>query len=81
MAKFSYGLRIKKVMEDKGLKQSELAKKMNVTPGFVNQLILGRRMPGRKTLFDIAGALDVNVSELFPDEARGGRPLVIWCIH
>lgn len=73
---FNYGLKIKKLMEAKGFKQIELSKKLGVTPAFVNQLILGRRMPGRSTLLKIADALDIHVNEMLPPEAGGGVPLL-----
>ena len=51
--------------EKRGLTQRELADKAGVSPGAIGQYETGRTKPRIETLFRIATALEVTVSELF----------------
>ena len=66
-------LRIKKLCREKGITQAELAGMIGVSPSALNQSISGN--PTLERLNEIAGALDVNVTELF-EEKRDASLLV-----
>lgn len=56
--------RIKKVLEQKGIKQTWLAKKLGKSYNMVNAYAQNRQQPRLKTLMKIAEILDVDVKEL-----------------
>ena len=56
--------RIKKVLEQKGIKQTWLAEKLGKSYNMVNAYAQNRQQPRLKTLMDIAEILDVDVKEL-----------------
>jgi transcriptional regulator with XRE-family HTH domain len=56
--------RIKKVLEQKGIKQTWLAKKLGKSYNMVNAYAQNRQQPRLETLMDIAEILDVDVKEL-----------------
>lgn len=60
----SIGKRIKKVRMDRGFTVTELAEKVNVTPGLISQIENGRTTPALDTLQDIAEKLYVPSSYL-----------------
>ncbi|MCH7724422.1 MAG: helix-turn-helix transcriptional regulator [Bacteroidetes bacterium] len=55
---------IKKVLEEKGIKQIWLAKKLNKSYNMVNAYVGNRRQPTIKGLYRIADILKVNVKSL-----------------
>jgi len=57
--------RIKKVLRQKGITQKELASRMNISEAMVSYSINGN--PTLNTLYEIAKALDVNVSSLIEE--------------
>ncbi|MBV6655524.1 MAG: helix-turn-helix transcriptional regulator [Mameliella sp.] len=56
--------RVKEVLEQKGLTQIWLAKKLGKSYNMVNSYAKNRRQPSVETLFEIAEILDVKVAEL-----------------
>ena len=68
--------RIKQAMDSKGLNQTELAKKLGVTPQTVQQWIAGKTEPRNKKLQLLANALGVYQSWLLGDD-KPTMPFVI----
>lgn len=61
------GQRIKKLRSQRGLTLEEVAERSNCTPGFLSQLERDKAAPGITTLYSIAEALGVKVTDFFPD--------------
>jgi transcriptional regulator with XRE-family HTH domain len=59
--------RIKKVLEDKGIKQIWLAEKLGKSYNMVNSYAQNRRQPSLEDLYKIAEILDVEVKELLTE--------------
>ncbi len=60
--------RIKKILEEKGVKQTWLANKLNKSYNMVNSYVQNRRQPSIEDLLKISRILDVNVSDLLIKE-------------
>ena len=58
------GQRIKRLREDRGLSQRQLAEMTDLNNATIARIEGGGRMPTRRTLRDLARALGVSVSEL-----------------
>ena len=56
--------RIKEVLEEKGIKQTWLAKKLGKSYNMVNSYVQNRQQPKLEVLNEIAAILDVDVREL-----------------
>lgn len=56
--------RIKEVLEDKGITQTWLAKKLGKSFSVVNAYACNRQQPPLETLFEIAEILQVQVKDL-----------------
>lgn len=56
--------RIKKVMEEQGVKQTWLAERLGKSFCVVNSYVCNRRQPSIEVLFEIAKCLRVNPKEL-----------------
>lgn len=56
--------RIKEVLEQKGIKQTWLAKKLGKSYNMVNAYAQNRKQPRLETLMEIANILDIDVKEL-----------------
>jgi putative transcriptional regulator len=56
--------RIKKVLDDKGIKQVWLAEKLGKSYNMVNGYVQNRRQPTLELLNEIANILDVDIKEL-----------------
>ncbi len=56
--------RIKKVLEEKGIKQIWLAQKLEKSYNMVNSYAQNRRQPSLEDLYKIAEILDVEIDEL-----------------
>lgn len=56
--------RIKEVLDQKGIKQTWLAEKLNKSYNMVNSYVQNRQQPRLITLMEIADILDVDVKEL-----------------
>lgn len=63
------GERIKQARKSKGLTQKQLAEKLKVAPGTIQQYELGKRTPNFERILEIAEQLDVSANFLF-----GGTP-------
>lgn len=59
--------RIKLVLEEKGIKQTWLAGKLQKSYNMVNSYVANRRQPSVEVLYQIAELLDVSVKELLTD--------------
>lgn len=62
------GIKVRKLREEAGYSQSELAEKVGVTQGFISHIELGIREPGLPTLRKIAAVLGVPVEYLVKDD-------------
>lgn len=60
-------LRIKELLREKGMRQTELAAILGKTEGYISNLSSGRRQPSPALLQELAAALDVRVPDLFAD--------------
>ena len=56
--------RIKEVLDEKGIKQTWLAEKLNKSFSIINSYACNRRQPSLELLFQIAKLLQVNPIEL-----------------
>ncbi|AFU67859.1 transcriptional regulator, HTH_XRE superfamily [Psychroflexus torquis ATCC 700755] len=56
--------RIKKVLEEKGIKQKWLAEKLDKSYNIVNGYVQNRQQPRLEILMNIAEILDVDVKDL-----------------
>lgn len=56
--------RMKKLKEDTGLKNVDIAEKMLVSASYVSHLITGHRKPGRKTLMKLSEIFGVSIDYL-----------------
>ena len=56
--------RIKEVLEEKGIKQTWLAEKLDKSYNMVNSYVQNRRQPSIKVLNDISEILGVDVRDL-----------------
>ena len=61
------GQRIKELRSQRGLTLEEVAEKSGCTPGFLSQLERNKAAPSITTLYAIAEALGVKVTDFFPD--------------
>lgn len=59
--------RIKEVLEEKGIKQTWLAEKLNKSYNMVNSYVQNRRQPSIDDLYKIADILNVNAKDLLMD--------------
>ena len=60
--------RIKEVLEEKGIKQTWLAKKLGKSYNMVNGYVQNRQQPRLEVLYEIAKILDVEVRELLIEQ-------------
>jgi transcriptional regulator with XRE-family HTH domain len=66
------GQEIRRVREERGLNQAQLAVVVGTGPAAISRIENGRQSPNTETLQRIARALDVDVGNLFP---KGQSPL------
>lgn len=61
---------IRNIMQEKGLKQCAVAKKMGIEPKHFSSMLNGRKLITAEYIPTIAKALNININELFenPDE-------------
>ena len=59
--------RIKLVLEEKGIKQTWLAEKLQKSYNMVNSYVANRRQPSVEVLYQIAELLDVSIKDLLTD--------------
>lgn len=60
-----FGQRVKKLREQRKMSQLELAQKAKLDLTTINEIENGNRDPMLKTIWKIANALEVELSELF----------------
>ncbi len=60
--------RIKKVLEEKGIKQTWLAKKLGKSYNMVNGYVQNRQQPRLEVLYEIAKILEVNAKDLLKED-------------
>lgn len=65
--------RIKEVLEDKGIKQTWLAEKLDKSFAMVNAYAQNRRQPSLEVLRNIAKILDIDVRELIQPTKEEGN--------
>lgn len=61
------GSRIKAERKRAGITQAELAKKLGLATGTIQQYELGKRQPNGKMLQRIAGAINCSTANFFPE--------------
>lgn len=62
--------RIKKVLEEKGIKQTWLAERLGKSFSIVNAYACNRRQPSLEGLFEIARILQVDAKDLINTEQK-----------
>jgi transcriptional regulator with XRE-family HTH domain len=62
--------RIKKVLEEKGIKQTWLAEKIGKSFSQTNAYVCNRRQPSLEQLFEIAKILGVDVKDLIDSKSE-----------
>lgn len=62
------GEKIKKILEEKGMSQRQLAIKMGISPSSLNQYVRGRKNVGLKVLLNLCKTLDVSSDYLLGHE-------------
>lgn len=67
MEKRKVGNRIKQVRKSRGLTQSELAEKLNLTPKYISNFETGARLPKLETFISLANALKCGTDALLFD--------------
>ena len=60
--------RIKEVLKERGIKQVWLAENLNKSYNMVNGYVQNRRQPSIEVLFEIAGLLQVEPSDLLKND-------------
>jgi len=65
--------RIKEVLEEKGIKQTWLAEKLDKSFAMVNAYAQNRRQPSLEVLRNIAKILDIDVRELIQPTKEEGN--------
>ncbi len=60
------GRHIQTLRQKTGLRQEDLAEKVQLSAKYIQFIETGHRVPSLKTLYKIANVLKVKVSELFP---------------
>lgn len=67
------GQRIKELRSQGDLTLEEVAKRSGCTPGFLSQVERSKAVPSVTTLYAIAEALDVKVTEFFPEPINAAK--------
>jgi transcriptional regulator with XRE-family HTH domain len=60
----AFGRVLRRIRESRSLSQEELAARSGYHRTYIGQLERGEKSPSLRTLFNIAGALDVKASEI-----------------
>ena len=59
--------RIRVILDEKGIKQTWLAEKLNKSYNMVNSYVTNKRQPSVEVLYKIAEVLDISVKDLLTD--------------
>lgn len=62
--------RIKEVLDEKGISQTWLAKKLDKSFNSVNSYVCNRTQPNLETLLQISQILNVDMKDLIPDQEQ-----------
>jgi transcriptional regulator with XRE-family HTH domain len=62
--KICFGKALKKLREERGISQEELAYESGYHRTYISQLERGQKSPSIQTIFQLARALDINPSDL-----------------
>jgi transcriptional regulator with XRE-family HTH domain len=62
--------RIKEVLEDKGISQTWLAKKLDKSFNTVNSYVCNRSQPNLETLLQISQILNIDMKDLIADQEQ-----------
>lgn len=62
--------RIKEVLDEKGISQTWLAKKLDKSFNSVNSYVCNRTQPNLETLLQISQILNVNLKDLIADQEQ-----------
>ena len=65
--------RIKKVLEERGIKQTWLAERLGKSFCIVNSYVCNRRQPSLDVLFEIANILNVDPKELIDNNTNNTK--------
>ena len=65
------GGRVRAIRRERHLTQAELARRVGIRAGPMNQIEQGRHVPSGRVLFALGRALDVPVDELFKTSLKG----------
>lgn len=71
-------MRLKELLKEKNISGSELARRLNVTPQYVNNAVLGKVNLSVKKCEEVAKALDVPMAALFDGYKS---PNIVICPH
>lgn len=74
----TFHLRLREILDNQGLSQIELARRMGITGQCVTRWVTGHAVPRGSNLHSLAAALKVDVSDLF---ARVGTPIGAEAVH
>lgn len=79
-AKKLIGLRIKSLRHSEGLSQEELAERMGISSKYLSSIERGKENPTLDTVIKLAGALEIELSEIFniSHEGKSKKDLVTF---
>lgn len=66
-------LRIKEILDEKGLSIKEFAKRSGLSYTYCTEIIRGDKFPRPETLYNIATSLDVDIRDLFNPTKNGEK--------
>lgn len=76
-SQLTFGYKLRKLREDKGLTQEQLAERIGITANVAGQFERGKIFPNYETIANIINVLDIDANLLFsrdaveyPDEAK-----------
>ena len=58
---------IKKIIKDKGLKQTYICKELDINESVLSLIINGKRKPNQERLKALARILNVSIKDLYPE--------------
>lgn len=59
---------LKEIMEERGLKQTWLAKKIGVRPTTINDLVSGKRLPSLPVALSVAKVLELKIEDIWNEK-------------
>jgi len=58
-------IKLEKIIEDKGLKKSYVARKIGISPGLLSKYLSGERKPKLDTAKKLADILECSIEDIF----------------